>query len=327
MNFFNGLTTWQRAFCATGIISLVPNVILFGIPSSILTSKTKKGAINYQHIMLCFAAGGLLGDVLLHTIPHLLIHHDHHHDKATKHTKHVTETHDAVETLLYGIDDHHHDHHQHHDHDHESVHANHYHVLLVGILILAGFLVFFLVEKFAAMRMTHVATGQAKKDDTISSKNRSTAVKAKVNATSISETNNSTKKRTIKTRASVAAENTGDHDDIEVEEDDDSQLHHRHHHHHATIWESLTASGWLNLLADSMHNFTDGIALGASFSSTASKGLGTAALLSVLFHEIPHELSDFTILVESGLSKWQAIQAQFLTALAAFIGIQHALSH
>ena len=37
-----------------------------------------------------------------------------------------------------------------------------------------------------------------------------------------------------------------------------------------------------------MHNFTDGIALGASFAS--GKGLAMATLLSVLFHEIPHEL-------------------------------------
>ena len=325
MNVFNELPTWQRAFCATGIISLLPNLILFGIPSSILTSKQRKGAINYQHIMLCFAAGGLLGDVLLHTIPHLLMPHDHHHhDEMTKKNKPVMAAHDAVETLLYGIDEHHHDHHHehdhhHHEHEHESI-ANHHHVLLVGILILTGFLVFFLVEKFAAMRMAHAATGTAKKVDAVSSKNRSAAV-VKVTATS------ETKKRTVKTRSSAAADNNDDNNDDEVEAEDDSQ-HHRHHHH-GTVWESLTthlsASGWLNLLADSMHNFTDGIALGASFGSTGSKGLGTAALLSVLFHEIPHELSDFTILVESGMSKWQAIQAQFLTAVAAFIGNQCAL--
>ena len=177
------------------------------------------------------------------------------------------------------------------------------------------------------MRMTHAAIGTAKKNDSVTSKNPSTAVKVKGQAMVSSETNTTTKKRTVKTRTSAAAtEDHIDHDTVEV--DDDRPLH-RHHHHHSTIWESLTtcltASGWLNLLADSMHNFTDGIALGASFA--ASKGLGTAALLSVLFHEIPHELSDFTILVESGLSKWEAIQAQFLTAIAAFLGTPRILLH
>jgi zinc transporter 7 len=61
----------------------------------------------------------------------------------------------------------------------------------------------------------------------------------------------------------------------------------------------LQASGWLNLLADSMHNFTDGIAIGASFAS--GRGLAYATFLSVIFHEIPHEIGDFAILVQSGL--------------------------
>jgi zinc transporter ZupT len=59
------------------------------------------------------------------------------------------------------------------------------------------------------------------------------------------------------------------------------------------------SSGWLNLIADSLHNFTDGCAIGASFVS-GNGGLATATLVSVLFHEIPHELGDFVILVESG---------------------------
>jgi zinc transporter 7 len=37
-------------------------------------------------------------------------------------------------------------------------------------------------------------------------------------------------------------------------------------------FSKLAVSGWLNLLADAMHNFTDGIAIGASFAS--GKGLG-----------------------------------------------------
>ena len=66
------------------------------------------------------------------------------------------------------------------------------------------------------------------------------------------------------------------------------------------------SSAYLNLLADSMHNFTDGLALGASFSSaTHSSGKGSSSLaiatvLSVLFHEIPHEFGDMMVLIKSG---------------------------
>ena len=44
------------------------------------------------------------------------------------------------------------------------------------------------------------------------------------------------------------------------------------------------------------------------------------ASLSVLAHELPHELGDFSILVSNGMSKRQAIVAQFSTAIAAFVG-------
>jgi len=85
-----------------------------------------------------------------------------------------------------------------------------------------------------------------------------------------------------------------------------------------SLQNKLRAAGWLNLLADSMHNFTDGIALGASFAS--GSGLALPTFLSVILHEIPHEIGDFTILMQSGFSKFEAIRAQFLTAIAAMVG-------
>lgn len=91
-----------------------------------------------------------------------------------------------------------------------------------------------------------------------------------------------------------------------------------HPHPSPTATNSLTATGWLNLLADSLHNLTDGIAMGAAFS--AGGGLAMATVASVLLHELPHEIADYTILVQSGLTKWQAIRMQFVTAGAAFVG-------
>eukprot|EP00613_Pedinella_sp_CCMP2098_P017752 CAMPEP_0171767714 /NCGR_PEP_ID=MMETSP0991-20121206/51988_1 /TAXON_ID=483369 /ORGANISM="non described non described, Strain CCMP2098" /LENGTH=340 /DNA_ID=CAMNT_0012372565 /DNA_START=267 /DNA_END=1289 /DNA_ORIENTATION=+ len=89
----------------------------------------------------------------------------------------------------------------------------------------------------------------------------------------------------------------------------------------------LGAGGWLNLAADSLHNFTDGVAIGAAFVGGSSSGgggggsgLGVATFLSVLAHEIPHEIGDFAILVQQGCSPTQAIRLQFATALFALVG-------
>lgn len=73
----------------------------------------------------------------------------------------------------------------------------------------------------------------------------------------------------------------------------------------------LSSSVLLNLLGDSLHNFTDGLAIGATFAASeihshnASvlsllKSRGGLASASVFFHEIPHELGDFATLINAG---------------------------
>ena len=42
--------------------------------------------------------------------------------------------------------------------------------------------------------------------------------------------------------------------------------------------------------------------------------------MAVFFHEIPHEVGDFALLIQSGFSKRKAMAAQFLTAVGAFLG-------
>jgi len=81
---------------------------------------------------------------------------------------------------------------------------------------------------------------------------------------------------------------------------------------------SIRLSAYLNLLADFTHNITDGLALSSSFY--ASPTLGATTTVAVFFHEIPHEVGDFALLIQSGFSKKMAMGAQFLTALGAFLG-------
>lgn len=81
---------------------------------------------------------------------------------------------------------------------------------------------------------------------------------------------------------------------------------------------SVKLAGLLNLLADFTHNITDGLALSSSFY--ASSTLGATTCVAVFFHEIPHEVGDFALLIQSGFSKRRAMAAQFVTAVGAFLG-------
>ncbi|KAH7132152.1 zinc transporter YKE4 [Dendryphion nanum] len=84
------------------------------------------------------------------------------------------------------------------------------------------------------------------------------------------------------------------------------------------ISASVKLGGYLNLVADFTHNITDGLALSSSFY--ASPTIGATTTVAVFFHEIPHEVGDFALLIQSGFSKKAAMGAQFVTAIGAFIG-------
>uniref|UniRef100_A0A7N9AU63 Zinc transporter SLC39A7 n=1 Tax=Mastacembelus armatus TaxID=205130 RepID=A0A7N9AU63_9TELE len=105
---------------------------------------------------------------------------------------------------------------------------------------------------------------------------------------------------------------------------------HSHGHSHGTQKLILTfiyslppvtdikVSGYLNLAADFTHNFTDGLAIGASF--LVGPAVGAVTTLTILLHEVPHEIGDFAILVQSGCTKRKAMCLQLLTALGALAG-------
>lgn len=69
---------------------------------------------------------------------------------------------------------------------------------------------------------------------------------------------------------------------------------------------------YLILLADGLHNFIGGLAIGASF--IVSTEVGIVTWMAAAAHELPQELGDFGILVRGGWGRLQALVANFISA-------------
>jgi len=77
-------------------------------------------------------------------------------------------------------------------------------------------------------------------------------------------------------------------------------------------------SGYFVLIGSTVHNFIDGVVIGASF--LVSPTLGFSTTLAVAAHEIPHEAADFGILLAAGFRRGTALLLNFISGLAAMLG-------
>jgi zinc and cadmium transporter len=84
------------------------------------------------------------------------------------------------------------------------------------------------------------------------------------------------------------------------------------HHAHSVEGDVKQPVTYLISLADGLHNFIGGPALGASF--LISTEVGVITWIAAAAHEIPQELGDFGILVRGGWSKVSALLANFASA-------------
>ncbi|XP_048849260.1 zinc transporter Slc39a7 [Brienomyrus brachyistius] len=185
----------------------------------------------------------------------------------------------------HGSEEHSHSHAPAESHDHGHSHGGaHGHMMSVGLWVLGGIIAFLVVEKFVRLLKDGDGHGHG---------HSHAAPKAKCNDGEEEKEKDGEKDGVKKGKKIGAEKKEKKSNDIKV-------------------------SGYLNLAADFTHNFTDGLAIGASF--LVSSGVGAVTTLTILLHEVPHEIGDFAILVQSGCTKRKAMCLQLLTALGALAG-------
>ncbi|KAI0378033.1 Zip-domain-containing protein [Hypomontagnella monticulosa] len=164
--------------------------------------------------------------------------------------------------------------------------------LLLGVAIMVGFMTFVAMDK--GLR---IATGGEGHEHSHGGHSHDKPTESKATSSSVEVSNSEVKKR------KQSGKDVGKSD----EQEDVKEMN-----------PSVKLGGYLNLIADFTHNITDGLAMSASFY--ASPTIGATTTVAVFFHEIPHEVGDFALLIQSGFSKRAAMGAQFVTALGALLG-------
>lgn len=99
---------------------------------------------------------------------------------------------------------------------------------------------------------------------------------------------------------------------------------HWHHHHSPISSERVHPFSIMILIGDALHNFLDGLIIGATYLINIPAGIATT--IAVALHEIPQEISDFGVLLHGGFSVPKALIFNFVSALFAVLGAIIALS-
>lgn len=189
----------------------------------------------------------------------------------------------------------------------------------IGLWVIGGLLFFLIVEKLAGDE-TEFERMEDTCDEICPSEQQSEPAKnPNVNQSSVKHRRsqqNSKKRSTVQDSASKHPNGKGHTSHKEKNSPSQSAKEDNTPH--------IKVSGYLNLFANVVDNFTHGLAVAGSF--LISSRVGTLTTVAILLHEVPHEVGDFAILLRSGFDRWKAAKAQFLTATGGVFGALTALT-
>lgn len=333
----SGLGLWIYAMGCSLLVSLASLICLIILPILFTQGKPSKVAVDS---LALFGAGAMLGDAFLHQLPHAFggehsHSHDHHLDHAHAHV--------------------------HSGHEHFQSHAHSLRDLSVGLSVLAGIILFLLVEKCVRYVEDSFGGGNVwghshhhHHKQTTKLKNENDAYKNPQGLSEDEKHRTSTEKpseekvldgsssdtlageekqieRAVLRKRNIGMSNAEDKANVGATEDENNPVVANGSKNNIEFKDKEEAKsssnlvfGYLNLISDGVHNFTDGMALGSAFLLYGSVG-GWSRTLFLLAHELPQEIGDFGILVRSGFSVSKALFFNFLSALVALAGTALAL--
>jgi zinc and cadmium transporter len=93
---------------------------------------------------------------------------------------------------------------------------------------------------------------------------------------------------------------------------------HWHHQHTLSDMEKPHHIGKIATAGDLLHNFFDGLGVAVAFAISPIVGIATT--FAYIIHEIPQEIGDYAIYINSGWSRKKALFINFITGLTAVFG-------
>jgi len=284
-----GILSSLGVSCLGFILALILSVFLRGKRIS------KELIQKVSNVMIAFAIGALIGDTFIHIIPEIFGAH-HHGEEDHVHEEEETEEEESKPDPR-----------------------------LTSLFMLIGILVFTVVDKLAGHNHSHVhpdphchnkAHHHLHQHDE-EAKNIELKVVKEGDIQITAPQDQSPKEDPAEAKKLVSTKN-------QVNTDSSPKVA-KNSEQKKSLWMTLfnlkdkSSEGYLLLIANLLHNFMDGLALGTSFSSN-SKNTAISTLIAVVAHEIPHELGDLGVLIHAKFSVTQAVACNLVTNMGAVLG-------
>ncbi|KAK3596398.1 hypothetical protein CHS0354_018997 [Potamilus streckersoni] len=271
------------AVVITSVIGLL-GVVIIPIANEVLHN-------HLLNFLVSLAVGALMGDALLHLLPHALQITDDGHEELEGHD-------------IGGV--------------------------FKGLWCLGSIYLFFLAETFLTILTDFKKLQKKKKKQRLPGKyahDGQTPVQdfrefaAVTDKESCTSTQDMSDQKSSKSRHQKHNHESNEEETlVMLDKSEFSRSHsHSHSHHSHEFPNSVAAIAWMVILGDGMHNLSDGLAIGAAFGASISSGFSTS--IAVFCHELPHEIGDFAMLLKSGMSIKQAIFYNVVSSILSFIGM------
>ena len=87
---------------------------------------------------------------------------------------------------------------------------------------------------------------------------------------------------------------------------------------HVHLNKPADASSVLIVIGDGLHNFVDGILIAAAFLTDFHLGVITSVAIAA--HEVPQEVGDFIVLLQSGMRRRRALLLNLMSGMTSVVG-------